>query len=652
MKSGSIAIAFLISSILLADIQAVNAAWVEDGNPICTGAGRQANPCIVPDGAGGAIIVWEDGRSGEGDIYAQRVDPYGRLMWRTAGAVVCAEPDWQRHLHMVPDGAGGAFIAWVDNRLSYSEIYIQRINGSGETLWDEGGVAVCPVPAFKYWPKLIRDGAGGVFVVWEDMRDGGRWVIAQRIDRYGERQWDAGGIKVSDARMREGFLRVHSDASDGAIIVWAFSTSVGWLLYAQRIDADGNFPWNSVTILAEGDLLIDGFSSASSGGGSVTVVWDETAGSAPPHRLSAQRIGADGTVQWNPGGILIFASSDDCDSPRIVPDSDGGGIIVWEVPGDGSGTFWQYAQRIDGGGDVCWEEGGVQVGYTATSQHGLVVAPDGAGGAISVWSEERDPAQYDIVAQRIDQSGDFQWTITGLRVCSADGDQGSPACIPDGAGGAIMTWHDGRAGYYYDIYALRVDDDGELPPVTRLLSYAAYGDGRDIVVEWALAQAGTNVRFSIWRGEGPDGMVQEIDDPFITNVGLAFTFRDRELEPSTSCRYRLDVEDDEGTRTLFETEPVTTPPMPVTLYQNYPNPFNPATTIRFDLPEAGNVKLAIFDVSGRPVRALIDGFVDQTRRTIQWDACDKEGRPVASGVYYYRLTAGKVSRTKKMILSR
>ncbi len=97
---------------MLADIRSVNAAWVADGNPVCTIAGRQANPCIVTDEAGGAIIVWEDGRGGDGDIYAQRIDPYGRVVWNRAAVAVCIEPDWQLRPRMVPDGAGGAIIAW------------------------------------------------------------------------------------------------------------------------------------------------------------------------------------------------------------------------------------------------------------------------------------------------------------------------------------------------------------------------------------------------------------------------------------------------------------------------------------------------------------------------------------------------------------
>ncbi len=84
------------------------------------------------------------------------------------------------------------------------------------------------------------------------------------------------------------------------------------------------------------------------------------------------------------------------------------------------------------------------------------------------------------------------------------------------------------------------------------------------------------------------------------------------------------------------------------LAQNYPNPFNPSTTIRFSLPEASNWDLVIYNVSGQLVRHYTGtsiGYVDVT-----WDATDRAGLPVASGVYFYRLSAGDFTATRKMLL--
>jgi hypothetical protein len=83
------------------------------------------------------------------------------------------------------------------------------------------------------------------------------------------------------------------------------------------------------------------------------------------------------------------------------------------------------------------------------------------------------------------------------------------------------------------------------------------------------------------------------------------------------------------------------------LYQNHPNPFNPVTTIRFDLPSAGTVRLRIFDALGREVLALLDQEMPAGQHEVPFD-----GRRVSSGVYYYRLEFQGMFRTRRMLLTK
>jgi len=83
------------------------------------------------------------------------------------------------------------------------------------------------------------------------------------------------------------------------------------------------------------------------------------------------------------------------------------------------------------------------------------------------------------------------------------------------------------------------------------------------------------------------------------------------------------------------------------LFQNYPNPFNPTTNIRYAVPERGHVSLAVYDALGREVSRLVDESQAPGTYTATWDA-----RNMASGVYYYRLTAGGFAGTKKLLLVR
>lgn len=86
--------------------------------------------------------------------------------------------------------------------------------------------------------------------------------------------------------------------------------------------------------------------------------------------------------------------------------------------------------------------------------------------------------------------------------------------------------------------------------------------------------------------------------------------------------------------------------------QNAPNPFNPDTEIRFSLPVSGPVRLAVYNVEGRLVRTLEDGVRTAGVHTVHWDGMDGNGQAVASGMYLYRIDAGSLCETKKMVLLR
>ncbi|TDI88765.1 MAG: T9SS type A sorting domain-containing protein, partial [Caldithrix sp.] len=91
-------------------------------------------------------------------------------------------------------------------------------------------------------------------------------------------------------------------------------------------------------------------------------------------------------------------------------------------------------------------------------------------------------------------------------------------------------------------------------------------------------------------------------------------------------------------------------PIQFILHNNYPNPFNPATTITYDLPEAANVVLKIYNVLGREVRTLIYSRQQPGPQSVVWDGRNALGIKVSSGIFIYRLQAGDFVQTKKMIL--
>jgi hypothetical protein len=94
----------------------------------------------------------------------------------------------------------------------------------------------------------------------------------------------------------------------------------------------------------------------------------------------------------------------------------------------------------------------------------------------------------------------------------------------------------------------------------------------------------------------------------------------------------------------------TVPSVVTNLYGNYPNPFNPETTIRYSVAEDGPVTIDVFNSRGQLVKTLVNDSKAAGNHSVVWDGRDNNGSSVSSGIYYYKMYAGKYSSTRKMIL--
>ena len=618
----------------------IHAEWTENGVAICTNVNTKSSPQIISDGNGGAIVTWGEYR-GSWNISAQRVGADGVVLWTANGAVVCGFGGTQRFPMLVPDGSGGAIVAWYDNRGGDYDIYAQRLDANGNAQWTADGVPIMTAAGNQYNYGIASDGAGGAIVSIYDI-DGSGDIHAQRVAADGTVLWGAGGLDVSTTTDSDLSPQIAADGAHGAYIVFSRNVAGTVYTYANRVNAGGTVLWgaSSVEVCTAGGSQYDIKVVGVPGGAMVS--WQDNRSSS---NIYAQLIDSTGTVQWGATGTAVCTASGAQETPRIAADGSGGAVIAWVDYRNGPDPDI-YAQRMSGAGSALWTADGVAVCTAVYAQTMVDVAADGAGGAVLAWRDGRGGlgSTY-ICMQRIDGAGAPVWMADGKAVCTAASSRQDPVIASDGLLGGIAAWTDQRSGTGA-IYAHR-----ENPIVATFLeSFAAGVDGGCVELSWVLSEAGTDVGFFIERATAGGAGFKEIVSPVIARSGLSFSFADCSCEPGDAARYRVEVEDNGARVLLFETDTMVLPPAPLALFQNRPNPFNPSTTIAYYLPSAAHVVLEIYDPAGRDVAHLVDAVQAKGDHEVGWNGRNSAGALVGSGVYFYRLTAGKETLTKKMVL--
>ena len=150
------------------------------------------------------MIAWHDTRNGDWDIYAQRIRKDGNLGWELNGIPVCLMSGYQSSARCVCDGVGGAVIIWQDHRNENWDIYAQRADSSGLLLWDTNGIGVCMADSTQGPYVVETDNRSGAIIAWMDYRAGNWDIYCQRGDSSGVLQWGEDGLGVcanSDAQI-------------------------------------------------------------------------------------------------------------------------------------------------------------------------------------------------------------------------------------------------------------------------------------------------------------------------------------------------------------------------------------------------------------------------------------------------------------------
>lgn len=354
-------------------------SWIANGIPVSTAAGNQYTPVAISDEAGGAIIVWQDGRRGAGnyDIYAQRVDGDGNLVWASAGVAVCAATNNQINPTIIADGAGGAFIAWQDYRKgSEFDIYVQHLTANGaifpDPRWTADGVGACVATNSQFYPRLASDGTGGVFVAWQDFRSGtDNHIFAQHLSAAGAlvNGWPANGSPVCQAQYSQYYPVVAADGASGLFVAWQdYRTGSTNHIYAQHLTAD-NTAWvaDGIPVSSASNGQFAPQVAADGAGGAFITWYDSRNGST--NDIFVHQVNAQGVLNpaWDRNGLGICLAPNTQQFPVLATNRAGSTVMTWQdLRSGGVTTAAIFAQQTGATGTTAVEgppASGSQIGF-------------------------------------------------------------------------------------------------------------------------------------------------------------------------------------------------------------------------------------------------------------------------------------------------
>jgi predicted lipoprotein with Yx(FWY)xxD motif len=371
---------------------------------------------------------------------------------------------------------------------------------------------ICTASGDQFLPQIVSDQSGGAIITWEDFRNGNNYdVYAQRISSTGVVLWSLNGVVIAAVTKDQTMPEIISDGTGGAIITWTDFRSGNYSdIYAQKINANGTIQWtaNGVSICGAVNnqnnptIVSDGF------GGAIITWQDARDGS---FNIYAQRINSNGICLWTTDGVPICSEINKQENPTIASDGSGGAIITWQDYRSNT-DYDIYAQRINANGEVQWTANGLSLSSITGNQVYPSIINNKTNEVIITWFDVRNGIDPDIYAQRLSNNATVLWTNNGVALCTATNLQQFSVLVDDGSGGAIVTWQDYRSGAY-DVYAQRIDVDGNVLWITDGVPISAVTDAQMSPAITSDGQGGAIITWRDYRDNGnQDIYAQRIDN--------------------------------------------------------------------------------------------------------------------------------------------
>ncbi|SEM33953.1 hypothetical protein SAMN05444354_11549 [Stigmatella aurantiaca] len=452
------------------------------GIPISTAINTQSYPAVAYNGTH-FLVVWQDSRNGSYDIYGARVSSAGTVL-DTSGIPISTATYSQYYPSVTHDGTN-FLVVWDDIRGSNYDIYAARVNNAGSVL-DLSGIPVSTATGSQRYPAAAYNGTN-FLVVWQDTRSG------TSSDIYGARISTTGtvlnpnGIMISNAVSDQQTPVVAYNGSDFLVIWQDTRSGSSYDIYGARVSGTG------VVRNPNGIPIATGTSnqrapSVARGGTDCFVVWTDDR----MYEVYGARISNTG-VLLETNGIRLSGSADDSDNPAVSYDGTNF-FTVWEnYAGPNSPNI--HGARVSGTGTLL-DTSKIHVSTSANGQYSPAVAHDGTNFFV-VWQDYRNGGQTDIYGVLVSEMGEVLDT-SGIPISTAVYNQYNPAVAHDGTN-FLVVWDDTR-GASYDIYGTRVSGTGTVLdtggiPISTAAGYqyrpAVAYNGATFLVVWEDTRGGT-----------------------------------------------------------------------------------------------------------------------------------------------------------------
>lgn len=432
--------------------------------PVSAFKGNQWNARIVTDGGNGSIIAWQDRRGGASDkIYLQHFNSAGNPKWNDGGIQLSPTFGYQYYPQLLPDGNGGVFITWQDNRSGVDyDIYAQHVTSYGTWLWGDGGIVVCNAAGHQYNPQIVADGSGGIIVTWQDRRSGAFDIYTQHFDANANSLWASNGLVVCNSTNDQIEPKIVVDGGGGAFITWLdYRGGSGFTdIFCQHLLATGAMKWaaNGVSVCTASNVQWNA-QILQDGGGKPIIIWQDRR-SGNYDNIFAQKLDVNGNPEWATNGIALGATPGEQYYPQAVNDENSGAVVVWQDNRTGS-DYNIVGQHISSTGQLLWSSPGMAICTAAGHQYNPQIVTQGSD-FIVVWQDKRN-VDFDIYAQRFRSNGTMFWATNGVSINALPKDQFMPQIVGDNVNGAIVAWADYHlSSSSTDIFAQRIGANGKV----------------------------------------------------------------------------------------------------------------------------------------------------------------------------------------------